>query len=239
MASESDRPQPIAACDLHARESQRLQPDRTPEPPSTPDEGTVRRECAEPVAWLAHSDEFQMVSLFREHAEAGATENEAAVVPLYRSPTLTDAEREAILYCVSCAQDYRDTLDGSEERATQMIEAAMRLAIPHVGPAPAERGGATSVTDVGGAGPILTDADVGELLAEAADEIERLRLAILRLAEQDATLSVCGGAVTVTMDATLTDAEREALEIAVEYVGSAHAVEHHAKAIERLLERAK
>jgi hypothetical protein len=56
----------------------------------------VRRECAEPVAWLAHSDEFQMVSLFREHAEAGATENEAAVVPLYRSPTLTDAEREAI-----------------------------------------------------------------------------------------------------------------------------------------------
>lgn len=50
----------------------------------------------EPVAWLAHSDEFQMVSLFREHAEAGAAENEAAVVPLYRAPALTDAEREAI-----------------------------------------------------------------------------------------------------------------------------------------------
>jgi hypothetical protein len=74
---------------------------------------------------------------------------------------------------------------------------------------------------------------------EAAAEIERLREAIRRLAEQDATLSVCGGNVTVTQDATLTDAEREALEIAVEYVGSAHAVEHHAKAIERLLERAK
>jgi len=71
------------------------------------------------------------------------------------------------------------------------------------------------------------------------DEIERLREAIRRLAEQDATLSVCDGSVIVEMDATLTDAEREALEIAVEYVGSAHAVEHHAKAIERLLERAK
>jgi hypothetical protein len=42
-------------------------------------------------------------------------------------------------------------------------------------------------------------------------EIERLREAIRRLAEQDATLSVQGGNVTVTMDATLTDAEREAI----------------------------
>jgi glycine cleavage system aminomethyltransferase T len=46
---------------------------------------------------------------------------------------------------------------------------------------------------------------------EAANEIERLRLAIRRLAEQDATLSVQGGNVTVTMDATLADAEREAV----------------------------
>jgi hypothetical protein len=45
----------------------------------------------------------------------------------------------------------------------------------------------------------------------AAVEIERLRFAIARLAEQDATLSVCDGNVTVTMDATLTDAEREVL----------------------------
>lgn len=50
----------------------------------------------------------------------------------------------------------------------------------------------------------------GELFEEAAAEIERLREAIRRLAEQDATLSVCNGNVTVTMDATLTDAEREA-----------------------------
>lgn len=50
------------------------------------------------------------------------------------------------------------------------------------------------------------------LVVSAAAEIERLRFAIRRLAEQDATLSVCDGNVTVTMDATLTDAEREAVE---------------------------
>jgi hypothetical protein len=42
-------------------------------------------------------------------------------------------------------------------------------------------------------------------------EIERLREVIRRLAEQDATLSVQGGSVTVTLDATLTDEERAAL----------------------------
>jgi hypothetical protein len=47
------------------------------------------------------------------------------------------------------------------------------------------------------------------------DENERLRLAIRRLAEQDATLSVCDGAVTVQVEATLTDAEREAVEWAI------------------------
>ena len=53
-----------------------------------------------------------------------------------------------------------------------------------------------------------------DLMDEAADEIERLRLAVRRLADQDATLSVCDGAVTVTVDATLTDAEREAIKVA-------------------------
>jgi hypothetical protein len=70
--------------------------------------------------------------------------------------------------------------------------------------------------------------DRSELLAEAADEIERLRDAIRRLAEQDATLSVCDGAVTVTMDATLTDAEREAIERAVDSQ-QARAAEMHSR----------
>jgi hypothetical protein len=50
---------------------------------------------------------------------------------------------------------------------------------------------------------------------EAAEEIENLREAIRRLAEQDATLSVCDGNVTVDLDGTLTDEEREAVERAV------------------------
>jgi hypothetical protein len=51
-----------------------------------------------------------------------------------------------------------------------------------------------------------------QCIREAADEIDRLREAIRRLAAQDATLSVCEGNVTVTIDATLTDEEREAIE---------------------------
>ena len=52
---------------------------------------------SQPVAWLIHcGDEWQMVSLFREHADAAADKNYAEVVPLYRAPTLTDAEREAM-----------------------------------------------------------------------------------------------------------------------------------------------
>lgn len=48
---------------------------------------------------------------------------------------------------------------------------------------------------------IATDAvPASDLMDEAADEIERLREAIRRLADQDATLSVCDGSVTVTVD---------------------------------------
>jgi hypothetical protein len=66
------------------------QDDAEPSPASAGSHG-------EPVAWLIHcGDEWQMVSLFREHADAAADENDGEVVPLYRSPALTDREREAI-----------------------------------------------------------------------------------------------------------------------------------------------
>ncbi len=55
----------------------------------------------------------------------------------------------------------------------------------------------------------------GKLFEEAAGELDRLREAIRRLADQDATLSVQGGNVIVEMDAALTDAEREAVEYVV------------------------
>jgi hypothetical protein len=52
-------------------------------------------------------------------------------------------------------------------------------------------------------------------------EIARLREAIRRLADQDATLSVVGGDVIVEMDATLTDAERDAVWFAIAYAQNA------------------
>ena len=63
----------------------------------------------------------------------------------------------------------------------------------------------------------VADEEVQSLRAEVA----RLRLAIRRLAEQDATLSVCDGNVTVTMDGTLSDAEREAVEAMAGYAEGA------------------
>jgi hypothetical protein len=66
--------------------------------------------------------------------------------------------------------------------------------------------------------------------------IAELETAIRRLAEQDATLSVCEGAVTVTMDATLTDAEREAIENAAEWAGQ-DGMDREAATLRGLLKR--
>jgi len=57
------------------------------------------------------------------------------------------------------------------------------------------------------------DLEIARLRLQAAHaEAELLRTAIRRLADQDATLSVCNGNVTVTMDATLTRYERHCIE---------------------------
>ena len=63
-------------------------------------------------------------------------------------------------------------------------------------------------------------------------EIAALKEAIRRLADQDATLSVQGGSVTVTMDATLTDEEREAVEAAI--IGGCEMAGTLRKLLERL-----
>lgn len=61
----------------------------------------------------------------------------------------------------------------------------------------------------------IEEFEVCRCLRDARAAIESLRLAIRRLAEQDATMSVQGGNVTVTLDATLTVEEREAIEKAI------------------------
>ena len=88
----------------------------------------------------------------------------------------------------------------------------------------------------------IDDADA--ILRDAITEIAGLRarlhehrLAIRRLAEQDATLSVQGGNVTVTMDGTLTDAEREAITVACG--DSSQWGRPHVATLMRLLERTR
>jgi hypothetical protein len=69
-------------------------------------------------------------------------------------------------------------------------------------------------------------------------EIAKLREAISRLADQDATLSAHGGNVTVTIDATLTDAEREAIEQTIDAAnGMAPAEPWTIATLRNLLER--
>jgi len=90
---------------------------------------------------------------------------------------------------------------------------------------------------------IMADEPDSPQAIDSEAEIERLREVIRRLAEQDATLSVCDGNVTVTMDTTLTDAEREAIALVVRDYGDLgdddEACEQIAATLRGLLERAR
>jgi hypothetical protein len=83
--------------------------------------------------------------------------------------------------------------------------------------------------------------NIGPMAEAMADEIARLREAILRLAEQDATLSVCEGNVTVDMDFALTDEERFVLTEARDFYSDIDDVRRNeiAAVIDGLLERTK
>jgi hypothetical protein len=59
---------------------------------------------------------------------------------------------------------------------------------------------------------VILDAEQADLIiCEQSAEIARLKEAIRRLAEEDATLSVCNGNVTVMMDATITAEQWDAI----------------------------
>ena len=96
------------------RQFDRLQPIEpavaTPATHATPGEGSVHGESTEPVAWAILHKDHQYVSLLREHAEAHNVYVDAEVVPLYRSPTFTDEEREAVenmIHLIECQhEDY-------------------------------------------------------------------------------------------------------------------------------------
>ena len=90
---------------------------------SAASDGSVK---CEPAAWLVDGGEYQYVSLFRESADAAANEEGGAVTPLYRSPTLTDAEREAVefAWCSVGRDDGFNERDAGEIRETleQLLE---------------------------------------------------------------------------------------------------------------------
>jgi hypothetical protein len=78
------------------------------------------------------------------------------------------------------------------------------------------------------------------LVAALVDAVARLREAIRLTADQYATLTVQGGNVIVTMDATLTDEEREAIEqVLDELNGTCPAASWVPGTIRKLLERTK
>jgi hypothetical protein len=97
--------------------------------------------------------------------------------------------------------------------------------------------------------PLYRNPDGEQEYGSLRAENERLRAAIRVLADQDATLSVVGGSVTVTMDATLTDNERGAIiageeslsDWALEVASAQRKAffESHAATLRGLLERTK
>ena len=77
----------------------------TPSPASAGYHGSASRWKGVPVAWAAvgRNGVPMWLAYHRQDAE-GAVVGIAEVVPLYRSPTLTDEEREAIAWCVGMAE---------------------------------------------------------------------------------------------------------------------------------------
>jgi hypothetical protein len=68
-------------------------------------------EHNEPVAWLVFADdggESVYVTLLKETAEAAERDYGRDIAPLYRSPALTDEEREAIRWAEREAQAFAE-----------------------------------------------------------------------------------------------------------------------------------
>ena len=82
-----------------------------------------------PVAWHVTGDGYEYSTLLEEHARAIVEEEGGTVVPLYRSPSLTDAEREAVVQSADFADwdaEYfaadrnKSLADGAAQRAATL-----------------------------------------------------------------------------------------------------------------------
>lgn len=81
-------------------------------------EGSFRdsRNAKEPVAWAVETGGELEASFCgpagREDAADWREQSDGVIVPLYRSPTITDEEREAVEAAVKCADLYDEEMDG-------------------------------------------------------------------------------------------------------------------------------
>ena len=198
--------------------------DRTDNAATRPGLGTG--DTQEPVAWGVASSSGGVLATSISRIDAVDMQSDyafdTAVVPLYRSPTLaatpplhtTHGEcsvppecTQPVAWWVTLPGRDFPYLSHIKDRAIfcQKDEPGSEVVPLYRSPPVSSSDTFSDARNSGESGkPTLTD-------AERDAEIERLRDAIRRLADQDATLSVCGGNVTVTMDATLTDEEREAI----------------------------
>jgi hypothetical protein len=71
-----------------------------------------------PVAWHVTGDGYEYSTLLEEHARAVAEEEDGTATPLYRLPTLTDAEREAVERAVAFCECTNAPLPTSDQIAT-------------------------------------------------------------------------------------------------------------------------
>lgn len=77
-------------------------------------------DSSEPVAWAVHYGLDPDPEVHWELYPRHAAESGHMIVPLYRSPSLTDAEREAIQTAMNAYGDNND------DRECEMIEATLR-----------------------------------------------------------------------------------------------------------------
>ena len=167
--------------------------------------------------------EARLAALESSRSVQSAPETAAAVAndpERGNEPALTGEQREAILFCVSCAQDYRDVLSNfpyQYDRATRMIRTAMKLATKEElrGTESLSKGAATEKTsqavttdslpdDAGRrlvAGEPMTAAEMMHALTVARQEIARLT------AERDAALREVKR-LTAERDEALAEVER-------------------------------
>ncbi|NBW17095.1 MAG: hypothetical protein EBR82_54875 [Caulobacteraceae bacterium] len=111
----------------------------TPQTHATPGEGSVPKSYRkpdakrinfntkrEPVAWAILHKDHQYVSLLRETAEANNVYVDAEIVPLYRSPTLTAEEREAIKQAMNGYEAWMDDNSARDRPDVQRDFATLR-----------------------------------------------------------------------------------------------------------------